>query len=322
MRFVHIENPGIHSQLVIQNGPNPEYSHSQILVRVKTTSLNRADIMQRYGKYPPPAGESEILGLEVAGDVVAVGSQVTQFKPGDRIYGLVGSGAYAEFCPVEASLAHRIPENWDYTLAAALPETLTTVYATLFDLGTLQPGQTLLIHGAGSGISTLAIQMAKLTKATVITTAGNDNKIEKALKLGADQAINYHKQDFEDLIEDHSIDLIVDFIGSDYFNKHLHLLKPKSKLIQIACLKGSTVECNLALIMRKRLQIFGFVLRSQSIEEKAKLWKDAHKMWLDALIKKQLTPIIDSEFKLEQIEEAHQYMQAGLHFGKIVVHID
>jgi putative PIG3 family NAD(P)H quinone oxidoreductase len=277
--------------------------------------------MQRYGKYPPPAGESDILGLEIAGDVVEVGADVTQFKPGDRVYGLVGSGAYAEFCPVEASLTQLIPDNWDYPLAAALPEALTTVYASLFDLGELKSGQTLLIHGAGSGIGSLAIQMAKLTNVNVITTVGSNDKIQKALKLGADQVINYRLQDFEDLIEDHSVDLIVDFIGGDYFNKHLHLLKSKSKLIQIACLKGSTVECNLALIMRKRLQIIGFVLRSQSIDEKAKLWQEAHNIWLESLQEKQLLPIIDSEFKLEHIEEAQQYMQTGAHFGKIVIHV-
>ncbi|MBI2785719.1 MAG: NAD(P)H-quinone oxidoreductase [Legionella longbeachae] len=321
MRYVHIENPGSHSRLIIQNGPNPQYSKSQILVRVRATALNRADLMQRYGKYPPPPGETNILGLEVAGDVVEVGEKVSQFKRGDRVYGLVGSGAYAELCPVEASLAQLIPENWDYTHAAILPEALTTVYATLFDLGALKSGQTLLIHGAGSGISSLAIQMAKQTNATVITTVGAEEKIEKALKLGADQVINYRKQDFEDLIEDHSVNLIVDFIGGDYFNKHLHLLKPQSKLIQISCLKGSTVECNLALIMRKRLEIIGFILRSQSIAEKTKLWDEAHTMWIKHLEKKQLLPIIDSEFDLEQIEEAHQYMQKGTHFGKIVIRV-
>ncbi|MCL9683685.1 NAD(P)H-quinone oxidoreductase [Legionella maioricensis] len=321
MRYIHIENPGAHSQLVIAEGPSPKYSDSQILVQVRATALNRADLMQRYGKYPPPAGESDIPGLEVAGDVIEVGRKVSQFKPGDRVYGLVGSGAYAELCPVDESLAHLIPHNWDYTLAAALPEALTTVYATLFDLGSLQPGQILLIHGAGSGIASLAIQMAKLTKATVITTVGNKNKIDKALALGADQVIDYKENDFEDLIEEQSIDLILDFIGGDYFNKHLHLLKPQGKLIQIACLKGSTVECNLALIMRKRLQITGFVLRPQSMEEKNRLWRLAHQHWFNDLINKNFAPIIDREFKFEEIEQAHQYMQSSEHFGKIVVHI-
>lgn len=321
MRYVHIQNPGSHSSLIIENGDNPNYTSTQILVHVKATALNRADLMQRYGKYPPPEGESDIPGLEVAGVVVAVGTKVTQFTIGDKIYGLVGSGAYAEYCSVESSLAHLIPQGWDYLLAAALPEALTTVYATVFDLGTLKSGQTLLIHGAGSGIASLAIQMAKHINATVITTVGDADKIEKARQLGADQIINHTTQDFEDLIAEQSVDLILDFIGGDYFNRHLHLLKPQGKLIQIACIKGSPVECNLALIMRKRLHIIGFILRSQTIKEKARLWKLANQTWHDALAKKEIKPIIDSEFTLEQIEEAQEYMQTGTHFGKIIIKV-
>jgi putative PIG3 family NAD(P)H quinone oxidoreductase len=297
----------------------PEYSQTQMLVQVKATALNRADLMQRLGKYPPPQGESDIPGLELAGEVIEVGSKVSQFKPGDKIYALVASGAQAEYCVVEPSLAHHIPKGWDYLHAAALPEALTTAHATLFDEGKLQPDQTLLIHGAGSGIASLAIQMAKLTGAHVISTVGNVLKIEKAMALGADQLINYNEHDFEDLIEEQSIDLIIDFVGGDYFNRHLHLLKPKGSIIQIACQKGSTVECNLALIMRKRLHIIGFVLRPQSLAEKTRLWSLAHNHWQPYLECEQLKPIIDSEFTFDNIEQAHQYMHEGTHFGKIVI---
>ena len=321
MRYIHIENPGPHSKLVIDERPSPLCGESQILIRVKATALNRADLMQRHGKYPPPAHESDVPGLEVSGDVIEVGSKVRQFKPGDKVYGLVGSGAYAELCLVEESLAHLIPDNWDYTLAAAFPEALTTVYATLFDIGCLEAGQTILIHGAGSGIASLAIQMAKVTEAKVITTVGDKNKIDKALALGADQVIEYKKYDFEDQIEEQSVDLIIDFIGGDYFNRHLHLLKPQGRLVQIACLKGSTVECNLALLMRKRLHIIGFVLRPQSLAEKSRLWQLAHQHWFDSLVSKKISPVIDHEFKFEQMEEAHEYMQSSEHFGKIVVHM-
>lgn len=320
MRYINIENPGPHSKLVTASQPTPDYKESQILVKVKATALNRADLMQRQGMYPPPQGETDILGLEVAGDVVGVGAKVSEFKLGDQVYGLVGSGGYAEYCPVEASLAHFIPQTWDYKEAAALPEALTTVYAALYDLGSLKAGQTLLIHGAGSGISSLAIQMANFTNAKVITTVGDATKVEKAIALGA-QVINYHENDFEDLIEEQSVDLIVDYIGGDYFKKHLHLLKPQGKLIQLSCIKGNTVEFNLALLMRKRLQIIGFVLRAQSIDEKAKLWKSAHKKWFDLLRNKKIVPIIDSEFKLEDIEKAHQYFQSKKHFGKIVIEL-
>jgi putative PIG3 family NAD(P)H quinone oxidoreductase len=278
--------------------------------------------MQRDGKYPPPKGESEIPGLELSGDVIEVGAKVTAFKPGDRIYGLVGSGAYAQYCAVEASLAHLIPKNWDYRLAAALPESLVTNFATLFDIGKLKSNQTLLIHGAGSGITSLAIQMAKYTNSTVISTVGDSTKMAKAKSLGASHIINYNEQDFEDLIEEQSVDLIVDFIGADYFNRHLHLLKPKGQLIQIACLKGNRVDCNLTLIMRNRLSIIGFVLRSQSLTEKALLWKLAHQQWLEPLQKQVIKPIIDSEFAFADIELAHERMKSGKNFGKIVINID
>ncbi|MBL7478972.1 NAD(P)H-quinone oxidoreductase [Legionella bononiensis] len=322
MRYIHIENPGSHSQLIMTEGAKPVFSPNQILIKVHATALNRADLMQRFGKYPPPSGESNIPGLEVAGEVIAIGANVKQFKPGDKVYGLVGSGGYASYCAVESSLAHRIPAQWNYSMAAAIPEALTTVYATLFDLGSLKKGHTLLIHGAGSGIASLAIQMAKLSQAKVITTVGDESKRQKALELGADLVINYKENDFENLIEDHSISLIIDFIGGDYFNKHLHLLKPKGKLVQIACLKGSSVECNLALIMRKRLQIIGFVLRAQSVKEKARLWRLAHQKWFEHLQNRSLKPIIDSEFHFNQMEQAHARMQEGKHFGKIVVLID
>ena len=320
MRFIKIQNPGPHSILVLTEDSKPHCKDTQILVRVRATALNRADLLQRQGKYPPPEGESDIPGLEVAGDVVEVGAKVDQFKTGDKVYGLVGSGGHAEYCAVEASLAHLIPKNWDYALAAGLPEALTTAYATLFDLGSLKAGQTLLIHGAGSGISSLAIQMAKYIKANVITTVGDVSRMEKAIPL-ADQVINYNEHDFEDLIEEQCIDLIVDFIGGDYFNRHLHLLKPQGKLIQIACMKGSTVECNLALIMRKRLEIIGFVLRPQSLKEKAHLWRLAHQHWFEALQKQEIKPIIDATFSLEQIGEAHEYMRSGKHFGKIIIQV-
>lgn len=322
MRYIHINNPGPHSHLTIVQGTSPSYNETQVLVRVQATALNRADLMQRQGKYPPPKGESDIPGLEVAGEIVEVGGKVNEFKPGDKVYGLVGSGAYAEFCSVEASLAHLIPESWNYTLGAALPEALTTVYGTIFDLGNLKAGQTLLIHGAGSGIASLAIQMAKQINAKVITTVGNKNKIDKARALGADHVIEYKNNNFTDFIEEQTVDLILDFVGGDYFNKHLLLLKTQGKLIQIACLKGGMVECNLTLLMRKRLQIIGFVLRSQSLEEKNRLWKLAHEHWFEFLSNKKIAPIIDSEYQFEEMEQAQLHMQSDELFGKVVIHIN
>ncbi len=321
MRYVAIDNPGPQSRLIIKEQDIPNCDKQQLLVRVKALSINRADLMQRQGKYPPPPGESTIPGLELAGEVVAIGSQVNNFKVGDRVYGLVAGGAYAEYCCLHHSLAAPIPDGWDFSYAAAIPEALTTTHATVFDIGQLQQNQTLLIHAAGSGISSLAIQMAKHIGAKVITTAGEPKKIAKALQLGATTVINYKKEDFAAIIAQESLDLIVDFIGGTYFPKHLSLLKSKGKLVQIACMQGHQVDCNLAILMKKRLQIIGFVLRSQSIAEKAALWKSAQERWAAALLSKHIMPVIDCEFQFSDIEQAQTHMLSSAHFGKIVVRI-
>ncbi|CEK10467.1 NAD(P)H-quinone oxidoreductase [Legionella hackeliae] len=321
MRCIQIDNPGPQSHLVINERPLPLCQRDEILIKVKATAINRADLLQRQGKYSPPQGESDILGLEVAGDVVQIGMDVTRFKVGDRVYGLVGSGGYAEYCCVNQQLAEHIPAHWDYSLAAALPESLMTVHATVFLLGQLKQEQTLLIHAAGSGITSLAIQMAKLQGAKVFSTASSEEKILKAKKIASISLINYKQEDFESVLGERSVDVIVDFIGGTYFPKHLKLLKTEGKLIQIACMQGYQAEANLLLIMQKRLQINGFVLRPQSLAEKANLWKLAQHQWGTALLNQHIMPVIDSEFAFEDIEQAHLRMQNNEHFGKIVIKV-
>ncbi|HHF7344173.1 TPA: NAD(P)H-quinone oxidoreductase [Legionella feeleii] len=322
MRCVIIENPGPESRLLIKEEAKPICDKEQILIQVKATALNRADLLQRRGKYPPPPGESTIPGLEVAGEVVEVGSAVKKFKTGDRVYGLVAGGGYAEYCCVHQNLAAIIPQPWDFSYAAALPESLMTAHATIFLIGQLKQGQTLLIHAAGSGISSTAIQMARHLGAKVISTISSQEKMDKALHLGASTLINYNQEDFEAVLGPESVDVIVDFIGGSYFPKHLRLLKPQGKLIQISCMDGHKAECDLALLMRKRLEIHGFVLRSQSIYEKAMLWRAVQQQWPTALLNKHIVPVIDSEFKFEDIEAAHARMLNSAHFGKIIVRID
>jgi putative PIG3 family NAD(P)H quinone oxidoreductase len=322
MRSIEINNPGPESRLIISEQEIPVCGKEQLLVRVKATAINRADLMQRQGKYPSPPGESTIPGLEVAGEVVAIGKQVKGFKVGDRVYGLVGSGGYADYCCVHQKLAALIPASWDYCYAAAIPEALMTAHATVFLLGKLKKNENFLIHAAGSGISCFAIQMARHKDAQVFTTASTEDKIEKAKRLGATTIINYKIEDFAALIEEESIDLIVDFVGGSYFPKHLKLLKQKGRLVQIAGMQGHLVECDLVPIMRKRLRINGFVLRSQSIPEKAALWKSAQKQWSAPLLNKEIKPIIDSEFKFTDIEQAHAHMKSSGHFGKIVIRMD
>lgn len=319
MRYISIENPGTESRLVIAEQKIPVCDKEQLLVRVKATALNRADLLQRQGKYPPPPGESAIPGLEIAGIVEACGEKVSQFKVGDRVYGLVASGGYADYCCVHQDLAALMPASWDFGYAAAIPEALTTAQATVFSLGMLKQKERFLIHAAGSGISCFAIQMAKLAGAEIFTTASTEEKMIKARLLGATEVINYKTEDFADFIEEQSLDLVVDFIGGSYFPKHLKLLKQKGRLVQIASMLGHRVECSLATLVMKRLTILGFVLRSQSIKEKAALWKSAQEKWSDYLLNKDIIPIIDSEFKLEEIELAHSRMHSSAHFGKIIV---
>ncbi|ASQ46106.1 NAD(P)H-quinone oxidoreductase [Legionella clemsonensis] len=319
MRCILIENSGPQSRLIINEQPLPVCQKEELLIKVKATAVNRADLLQRQGKYPPPAGESDIPGLEIAGDVIAIGDEVTRFKVGDAVYGLVGSGGYAEYCCVNQHLAERIPSNWDYDHAAALPEALITVHATVFLLGQLMQGQTLLIHAAGSGITSLAIQMAKLQGAKIISTTSTQDKMLKAQKLASITLINYKQKDFEAVLGECTVDVIVDFIGGSYFPKHLKLLKIQGKLIQIACMQGHQVEMNLLRIMEKRLQINGFVLRSQSLAEKAELWKSAQHQWGTALLNQHIMPVIDSKFVFDEIEQAHLRMQNNEHFGKIVI---
>ncbi|MBA2710407.1 MAG: NAD(P)H-quinone oxidoreductase [Tatlockia sp.] len=322
MRSVLIENPGLDSRLVIHEQEIPVCGSDQLLVRVKATAVNRADLLQRQGKYPSPPGESSIPGLEVAGEVAAIGAKVTGFNIGDRVYGLVASGAYAEYCCVNYNLAALIPDNWDYSYAAAIPEALMTAHGTVFRLGKLKKNENFLIHAAGSGISCFAIQMARYTGAVIFTTASNEEKMEKAQKLGATTIINYKTEEFAKKIAEQSLNLIVDFVGGSYFPLHLKLLKKKGRLVQIASMQGHHVECDLLPIMRKRLKILGFVLRPQSLVEKAALWKSAHKQWRKALINSEIQPIIDSEFKFSEIEKAHAHMKSSAHFGKIVICID
>lgn len=321
MRCLLIDNPGPQSRLLLTQQEIPNCHKEQVLVQVKATALNRADLMQRQGKYAPPAGESEIPGLEVAGEIVAIGKDVSRFKIGDKVYGLVGGGGYAEYCCVHQNLAERIPDGWDYAHAAALPEALITAHATVFLIGRLKQNQTLLIHAASSGVSCLAIQMASHLGAKVISTTSDQLKMEKAKQLGATMLINYKIDDFETLLGEQSINLVVDYIGGSYFPKHLRLLKLQGRLVQIATMQGHLVDCDLAKIMRKRLQINGFVLRAQTTSEKAALWKSAHHKWSTALLNKHVMPVIDSEFKFEDIEQAHARMQSNEHFGKIVVQV-
>ena len=305
--------------------PTPQPTETQLLVDVRATALNRADLIQRRGGYPPPPGESEILGLEIAGTVSEMGTNVTGFKNGDRVFGLVGGGGYAEKTVIDYRMAMVIPEKWSFEQAAAVPEVFFTANENIFTLGRLAAGETILIHAGGSGVGTAGIQIAYHSGSRVFVTAGSSDKIERCEALGAAAGINYKKSDFvteiERLTDGEGVDVVLDFIGAPYLARNLQILKTKGRLSQVGLLGGSSTEIDLGTVMRKRLQIIGSVLRPQSLEEKIAITQRFVERWLPELKTGILKPVIDIVFPLAQAREAHAYMEANRNFGKIILKV-
>jgi tumor protein p53-inducible protein 3 len=303
------------------DAPSPR--DHELLIRVKATTVNRADTLQRKGKYPPPEGESTIMGLDVAGEVVSWGANVSEFKKGDRVFGLVAGGGYAEFACIDAQMAMKIPESMDFITAAAIPETFITANETVIELGQLQKGQTILIHAAGSGVGTAALQLARSIGAEIFITAGSQEKINKLLTLGAQAGFNYKTDDFVTGIlektQQKGVDVIEDFGGASFLAKNLSILKEGGRLLLLALMGGNRAEIDLAPIIAKRLCLQGFKLRSRSVEEKKIFTQLFLKRWMPKFNTGELAPLIDSTFTLEDIVKAHQHMEANLNFGKIVV---
>ncbi len=323
MRAVIMTGPGDVDVLQMAEVATPKPGPHELLVAVHASSLNRIDILRRRGLYPKSADDSNILGLDVAGDVAAVGSAVKQFSVGDKVFGLVKQGAYAEYCLLPEVLAMPIPENLAYTEAAAIPEVFFTAEETVLQLGQLQAGQTLLLHAAGSGVGVAALQLAKAIGAKVIFTAGSDAKIAKLLALGGDVGINYRTQDFAELVlqatNNIGVDVVEDFIGKDYFARNLAVLKPGGCLVQVAFMSGATTEIDLRLVLQKRLHIIGSVLRSRDLADKAVIKQRFAKTWLPLFGSGKLHAVIDKVFAFAEVQAAHQYMEANLNFGKIIL---
>lgn len=325
MKAITLSQYGDPDVLHLSEVPLPTPGAQQLLVKVHASALNRADILQRQGKYPPPPGESEILGLEIAGKVVRQGAAVTGFKPGQRVFGLVGGGGYAEYCLLDHQMAMLIPQHWSYTDAAAVPEVFLTANETIFELGQLQAKETILIHGGGSGVGTAGIQMASYWGAQVFITAGSQSKINKAIALGAEVGINYKLDDFShkilDLTHGLGVDVVIDFIGAKYLSRNLAVLKEGGRLIQVAVMSGRLAEIDLGLLMNKLVQIKGFILRKRHLAQKRIITKRFKQRWLNLLEKGKINPVIDSIFPMTQIQAAHHHMQASKHFGKVVIKI-
>jgi tumor protein p53-inducible protein 3 len=325
MKAITFPAPGGPEVLRLTEVPDPVPTSEQVLVRVRATALNRADTLQRVGQYPPPPGESDILGLELAGEVEAVGGAVKDVVPGDRVFGLVGGGGYAEKAVIDARMAMPIPAGWGFVQAAAVPEVFFTAQETLFTLGQLKEKETVLIHAAASGVGTAGIQMARETGARILVTAGSPEKIQRCIELGATAGCNYKEQDFADWIKDitngQGVDLIEDFIGAAYWERNLRCLKTGGRLVLVGLMGGVKVEANLGLLMTKRLQVFGSVLRSRPLTDKIAITQRFRTRWLPLLAAGRIKPIVDRVFPFAQAGDAHRYMEENRNFGKIILEV-
>lgn len=303
--------------------PKPEFTENEVLIQVLAAGVNRPDIMQRNGLYPPPSGASDIPGLEVAGNIIGVGSKVTRWQVGDQVCALVTGGGYAEYCTASEQLCLPIPEGISPVQAAGLPETFFTVWSNLFDRGQLKANESILIHGGSSGIGTTAIQMAKSCGARVYTTAGSDKKCKVCCELGADLAINYQQHDFVQIIKQHTgnqgVNVILDMIGGDYLPRNLKCLSIDGRLLQIAIQNGAKSDINLAAVMLKRLSILGSTLRARDIQFKTNIARNLQKNIWPLLTSGQIRPIIDRTFPLHEADKAQRYMESSQHIGKIIL---
>jgi NADPH2:quinone reductase len=323
MRFVDLPSFGGPEAMVIANGPVPLPSEGQILVRSEAVGVNRPDISQRQGSYPPPKDASPVLGLELAGEVVAIGPGVTGFSLGDRVCGLANGGAYAEYCLLPAGQVLPFPKGYDAVKAAALPETFFTVWANLFQMAGLTEGEKVLIHGGSSGIGTTAIQLARAFGAEVYTTAGSKQKCEACEKLGARRAINYREEDFAAVIRQETgqgVDIVLDMIGAAYFEKNIASLAKDGCLSIIAFLQGAVAEkVNLTPIMVKRLTVTGSTMRPRTAEEKRAIRDDLLSEVWPLLEAGTVAPVIHRTFAFEDVAAAHRLMESGSHIGKIML---
>jgi putative PIG3 family NAD(P)H quinone oxidoreductase len=324
MRAVLVEKPGGAEQLKLGEYPAPTPADGELLVRVKATAINRADILKRKGIYPVNTGTVPILGLEMAGVVEQVGANCAGWKVGDRVFGLLSGGGYAEYAVIPGEMAMPIPEGMSFEEAAAIPEVFLTAYQTLFWQGTLQKDQWVLIHAGASGVGTAAIQLAKQTGARVIVTAGSEEKLAVCRELGADAAINYKLGPFQPEVlkvtEEKGVNLILDFVGASYWEQNISSLAIDGKLILISALSGSRVEhVNLADIYSKRITVIGTLLSPRSLSYKIRLTRDFAENALPLFRQGRLKPVIDRIYPLAEVQEAHRRMEENKNIGKIVL---
>jgi NADPH2:quinone reductase len=325
MRVIEITQPGPPDVLKPGERPDPHAAAGEVLIDVVAAGVNRPDVLQRLGKYPPPPGASDIPGLEVAGTIAALGAGVTAFAVGDQVCALVAGGGYAERAAVPQEQVLPAPKGLSLIEAAAIPETFFTVWTNVFERGRLKKGESILIHGGTSGIGTTAIQLADAFGARVLTTAGSDEKCEAARRLGADAAFNYRTTDWvaaaKEATDGRGVDLVLDIVGGDYMARNLDLLATDGRLVQIAFLKHARTELDFSVMMRKRAWITGSTLRPRSPVEKGAIASELRLHVWPLLEQGTVKPIIHQVFPFAQAADAHRLMEASTHIGKLVLRL-
>lgn len=326
MYAVVVEGQGPESTLHWREMPDPVLRRGDALIKVDSAGVNRADLLQRSGLHPVPPGVSEVLGLEVSGVVVELSRDVEGVRVGDQICVLLPGGGYAELARAPASLLMPVPAALSLEEAAGVPEVFMTAYSALFLEGALEEGETVLVHAGASGVGTATIQLAKRAGCRVIATAGSAHKLEMCRRLGADLAVNYREEHFPDRITEFTdgrgVDVIIDFVGKDYFAGNLEALASRGRLVHVATLSGTDVALNIKALMSKRLTLRGVTLRSRPVEEKAQLRRDLLTRFGADLDAGRVRPVIDRVFRIQEAEEAHRYMAANRNIGKILLSVD
>lgn len=327
MKAMVITTPGGPEVLQVRNVEDPTYGPNDVLVRVHATALNRADLLQRRGRYPAPEGvPQDILGLEMAGTIVEVGENVELWAPGDPVFALMPGGAYAEFVSLPASMVLLMPPNLDFAQAASIPEVFITAYDALFNRLYLSPGESVLIHAAGSGVGTAAVQLAHAIGAVTLGTASSTDKLQRATAIGLDRGINYTEEDFalavSEFTQGRGVTCILDVIGANYFEQNIRSLSEKGRMIVVGAMTGSKIEVDLGVLMGKRLQLGGTVLRARTLEEKTFLTQQIADDVIPLLEAGVITPTVDSVWPIAEAGQAHTYMESNQNFGKIVLAVD
>jgi NADPH2:quinone reductase len=324
MKAVIITHPGAPEVLQIAERPIPQFTADEVLVKVEAAGVNRPDVAQRKGHYPPPVGApQDIPGLEIAGIITEIGSNVTHFKIGDKVCALVAGGGYAEYCNVPEGQCLPIPDNITFIEAASLPETFFTVWNNVFDHGHLQPGESLLVHGGSSGIGVAAIQMAKAMGSVVYVTAGSDEKCKFCEDLGTTKAINYKTEDFvavlKEITNGKGVNVILDMVGGNYTPRNLQVLADDGRLVLINMMEGKDTQIDLSVILRKRLTITGSALRARDVGFKADIAASLQKNIWPLIASGQIKAVVNAIFPASQAAQAHALMESSKHIGKIVL---